>query len=65
MTKLEGPEPLQEEFILNKESVTGNVALFVGAVCAKVADSGFICSAVSGFQGEVLRSLALPFDGRQ
>lgn len=27
--KVEGPEPLQEEFIKYKESVTGNVALFV------------------------------------
>jgi hypothetical protein len=39
-------EPLHEEFI-DKEGVTGSSGLFVGDVCANVADSGFVFYAVS------------------
>jgi hypothetical protein len=39
-------EPLHEEFI-DKESVIGSSGLFVGDVCANVADSSFIFCAVS------------------
>jgi hypothetical protein len=42
----EGVEPLHEEFI-DKEGVTGSSGLFVGDVCANVADSGFVFYAVS------------------
>jgi hypothetical protein len=39
-------EPLHEEFI-DKEGVAGSSGLFVGDVCANVADSGFVFYAVS------------------
>ena len=39
-------EPLHEEFI-DKESVIGSFGLFVGDVCANVADSSFVFCAVS------------------